>query len=461
VTLPRLNRRTLLRGVGGLAVGLPALEAMSRSTATAATSPAPKRLVVFFTPNGTNANNSELVEPDFWPEQTGPSFKLGPEVAPLEPLRKRLLMVSGVNGDSMAQNVEDAFGDLHSIGLSQMLTGVPYVLDPASALPGSLPGGYAGGISVDQYLAKQLGRVTKFPSLEFGVVNATDIGVRPFSRMIYSGPNEPVPAEQDPAAMYQRIFSDGTQGGAMMVDRALAEQKSVLDFVQDDYARLEPKLGMGDRQKLDAHLTAIRELELRLNPTTTAASPAGCNSAPAVTNTGDPLDKANFAATGRLHMDLLTLALKCDVTRIASLQWSFARSTLVHTWAGSTQGHHDMSHFGASAELTSVNTWYAQQLAYLAQALDSITDIDGQTLLDNTLIYWCSEVGWAYTHSFLNLRAVFLGGAGGSIRTGQHLDVGGQPHQKLLVTLLNAMGVMDSTFGDVAYGSGPLPGVLA
>jgi Protein of unknown function (DUF1552) len=461
VTLPRLKRRALLRGLGGLAVGLPALEAMSRSTAAAAPTPAPKRLVVFFTPNGTNANNSELVQPDFWPEQTGTSFTLGPEVAPLEPLRNQLLMVSGVNGDSMAQNVKDAFGDLHSIGLSQMLTGVPYVLDPASALPGSLPGGYAGGISVDQYIAKQIGSTTRFPSLEFGVVNATDIGVRPFSRMIYSGANQPVPAEQDPAAMYKRLFSDGTQGGTMMVERTLAEQKSVLDFVQGDFNRLEPQLGTSDRQKLDAHLTAIRELEMRLTPATATAAPASCSSVPGVTNAGDPLDKANFAVTGKLHMDLLALALKCDVTRVASLQWSFARSTLVHAWAGSTQGHHDMSHFGASAELTSVNTWYAQQLLYLGQALASVTDVDGQTLLDNTLIYWCSEVAWAYTHSFLNLRAVLLGGGGGALKTGQHINVGGQPHQKLLVTLLNAMGIMETTFGDAAYGSGPLPGVLA
>ncbi len=460
MTAPRLKRRALLRGLGGLAVGLPALEAMSRSSAAAATTPAPKRLVIFFTPNGTNANNSELVQPDFWPAQTGTSYTLGPEVAPLEPLRKQLLMVSGVNGDSMAQNVKDAFGDLHSIGLSQMLTGVPYVLDPASALPGSLPGGYAGGISLDQYIAKKLAGATKFPSLELGVVNATDIGVRPFSRMIYAGPNQPVPAEQDPAALYKRLFSDGTQGGTSMVERTLAEQKSVLDFVQDDYARLTPQLGTSDRQKLEAHLTAIRELEMRLSPAT-AAAPASCSSVPAVTNSGDPLDKANFPATGKLHMDLLALALKCDLTRVASLQWSFARSTVVHAWAGATQGHHDMSHFGASAELTGVNTWYAKQLLYLGQALAGVTDVDGQTLLDNTLIYWCSEVAWAYTHSFLNLRAVLLGGGGGALKTGQHIDVGGQPHQKLLVTLLNAMGIMETTFGDAAYGSGPLPGILA
>jgi hypothetical protein len=460
VTLRRLKRRTLLRGLGGLAVGLPALEAMSRSTAAAASTPAPKRLVIFFTPNGTNANNTELVQPDFWPEQLGTSFTLGPEVAPLEPLRSRLLMISGVNGESMAKNVEDAFGDLHSIGMSQMLTAVPYVLDPSSALPGSLPGGYAGGISVDQYIAKRIGGATRFPSLEFGVVNATDIGVRPFSRMIYSGPSQPVPAEQDPAAMYKRMFGDGTAGGTLMVERTLAEQKSVLDFVQDDFNRLTPQLGMSDRQKLEAHLTAIRELEARLSSTATA-NPPTCSSVPTITNASDPLDKANFATTGKLHMDLLALALKCDVTRVASLQWSFARSSLVHAWAGSTQGHHDMSHFGASAELTGINTWYAQQLAYLGQALADTPDVDGQTLLDNTLIYWCSEVAWAYTHSFLNLRAVLLGGGGGAIRTGQHIDVGGQPHQKLLATLLNAMGIMETTFGDPAYGSGPLAGVLA
>jgi len=313
---------------------------------------------------------------------------------------------------------------------------------------------------VDQYIAKRQGGATKFPSLELGVVNATDIGVRPFSRMIYSGPNEPVPAEQDPAAAYQRVFSDGTQGGTETVERTLAEQKSVLDFVQDDYARLTPQLGMSDRQKLEAHLAAIRELELRLSPATPGGT-GSCKPVPGAMNAGDPLDKANFAVTGKLHMDLLTLALACDATRVASLQWSFARSTVVHSWAGSTQGHHDMSHFGASAELTSVNAWYAQQLAYLGQAMANVTDVDGRTLLDNTLIYWCSEVAWAYTHSFLNLRAVFLGGGGGAIKTGQHIDVAGQPHQKLLVTLLNAMGIMETTFGDPAYGSGPLPGVLA
>ncbi len=461
----RLSRRALLRGAGGIAVGLPALEAMRGGGARAATTAAPRRLVIFYTPNGTNA---QVNQPEFWPQQTGAGFVLGKEVAPLEPLRDQLLIVSGVNGesckndDSTVNPKAAGHGDLHSIGLSQMLTGVSYIYDPATAAPGSLPGGYAGGISVDQYIAKKLASPTRFPTLEFGVINATDVGVLPFSRMISAGPNTPIPAEQDPAKMFTRIFTDGTPTGQMTVDRTRAQRKSVLDFVLAESARVQQRVSASDRRKLDAHLTAVRQLESRLDAAgTTVPVPQSCSAVAAPPRAGDPLDKANFAATGKLHMDLLALALKCDLTRIASLQWSWARSTLVHTWAGAAQGHHDMSHAGQSAELTGVNFWYAQQLAYLATALKGVQDVDGKTLLDNTLIYWCSEVAWAYTHTFDGLRAFFLGSCGGAVKTGQHVAVGGQPHQKLLVTLMNAMGVPDTQFGDASYGTGPLPGVLA
>jgi hypothetical protein len=120
-----------------------------------------------------------------------------------------------------------------------------------------------------------------------------------------------------------------------------------------------------------------------------------------------------------------------------------------------------MSHFGVTPQLTAVNAWYAQQLAYLAQALLATPDVDGKSVLDNTVIYWGSEVGWAYTHSFLNLRAFFLGSCGGALKTGVHVDAGGVPHQRLLVTLLNAMGIMENQFGNPKYGTGALPGVFA
>ena len=94
-------------------------------------------------------------------------------------------------------------------------------------------------------------------------------------------------------------------------------------------------------------------------------------------------------------------------------------------------------------------------------ALKAVQDVDGKTLLDNTLVYWCSDVAWAYTHSFDGLRAFFLGSCGGALKTGQHVAMGGQTHQKLLVTLMNAMGVMENQFGDPAYGTGPLTGMLS
>jgi len=463
----RLSRRTLLRGAGGILIGLPALEAMLRTSSAQAAGPtAPKRLVFFYTPNGTNAGNSEKLadETAFWPAALGPDFVLGSEVAPLEPLRKHLLIASGINAESCKADI-DGHGDLHSIAMAQLLTGVATSVDAATIglIPGANPTAYGQGISLDQYIAPKIGANTRFPTLEYGVLTTTDYGVLPLSRMIYAGPNRPVPAEQDPAAMFSRMFSDGTSGGQTSVTIAAAQRKSVLDFVMDDFARLQPSLGASDRMKLDAHLTSVRELEARIakQVTATPVTTASCGTVQPVVDPGDPMAKENFPAIGKLQMDLLVLALKCDLTRIASLQWSWARSNLVHTWAGVTQGHHDMTHVGASDELSKVNAWYASQLAYLGQQLLATPDVDGATLLDNTLVYWCSDVSYAYTHGFDNIRAFFLGSGGGTFKTGQHVDVGGQAHQKLLVTLMNYMGVNENQFGISTYGTGPLSALLA
>ena len=460
----RLSRRALLRGAGGTLVALPALEAMSGSSAQGQAATAPKRFVMFYTPNGTNAGNSDVIanQTSFWPAQTGPNFVLGSEVAPLQALRKKLLIVSGIRGLSMEDDVP-THGDSHSIGIAQVLSGVrtQYDFSTYGKIPGANAASYGMGITLDQYLGKKIGGATKFPTLEFGVINTTDAGVLPWSRMIYSGPNQPVPAVEDPAQMFKRMFGTGTPASGMTIDQSIAERKSVLDFVMKDITSLEGKLGASDKQKLEKHLTLVRGLEGSLKVGPVGGPTLSCDSSTAPPNVGDPQDKANFPATGKLMMDLLALALKCDVTRVASLQWSWARSNLVHSWAGATTGHHDLSHEGSSAQLSAVNAWYAKQFAYLGQLLADAQDVDGTNLLDNTVIYWGSDVAYAYTHKFQNLRAFFLGGCGGKLKTGQHISVGDQPHQKLLVTLLNAMGVNEDRFGDATYGTGPLAEMLA
>ena len=234
-----------------------------------------------------------------------------------------------------------------------------------------------------------------------------------------------------------------------------AQRKSVLDYVQDDMTRLQTHLGTKDRQKIDNHLTAIRNLEVRLGK----GGPTGSCGA-TFTAAGDPLNKTNFPATGKQQMDLLKLALQCDATRVASLQWSWARSQLSHPWAGVNDSHHTLSHGSASPTLSQINTWYAKQVAYFASALAAVDDGNGKTLLDNTLVYWCGECARGYDHDFNNIRIFLLGTCGGAIKTGQHIKfTGAQPHNALLVTLMNAMGVPDQQFGDPQWGTGPLAGV--
>ncbi|MBX7116854.1 MAG: DUF1552 domain-containing protein [Myxococcaceae bacterium] len=444
----RLDRRALLRGAGGVFVALPLLDAMQ--PARAATATGAKRVVFFFTPNGTNEPSQ------FYPAQTGSQFVLGSEVAPLEPLRQRLLILSGINMESAK---EDS-GDAHSIGMSHMLTGTHWVPATGYAKPGgdSYTVGFGGGISVDQKIAEgfRAAKTTPFASLEFGVQSVSDYGVHPFSRMNYRGSNDPIPAVDSPADMYQRLFGDGSNATNAALARSIAQRRSVLDFVKDDFARLKPRMGANDRRKLDAHFTAVRNLEDRLSRIDVGKV---CETG-SIDTSGDALSKSRFGEVGKQQMDLLTLALKCDFTRVATLQWSWARSELTHPWAQAPDSHHGMSHGSASAELSRINNWYAKQLAYLATAMAAV-DEGGTSMLDNAVIYWCGECAYGFDHNLNNIRAFLIGSCQGALKTGQHLAMGGQPHNKLLVTLMNAMGLPDDQFGDPKFGSGPLQGVLA
>jgi len=451
MTCLRLSRRALLRGAGGIAVGLPMLEIMTGRKASAAAGTSPRRLIIFFSPNGTN----DMTQ--FMPQDTGAGFVLGSETSPLEPLRDRLLVLSNIRMDS-AKFVERA--DLHSTGMSCVLTGTPWG-GPAEGyeMVEGTEHGFAGGISIDQYLGKRIGAATKFPTLEFGVQTVSDYGVHPLSRMCSAGLNQPVPAEDDPALMFERVFTDGSSVAGQTMEQTVAQRRSILDHVKGDFDRLLPRLGAKDRQKLDAHLTAVRNLEMRLARTPSGAS---CALPASFATVGDPLDKNNFPVVGKQQMDLLTLALQCDVTRVASLQWSWARSLLSFPWIGVNESHHGLSHAGASPQLSSINNWFAQQLAYLASSLLSQTEADGTSVLDNTVIWWCSDVAVGQNHAFDNMRVFLLGSCGGALKTGEHISYeNGEPQNKLLVSLLNAMGVADNQFGDPKYEAGPLPGVAA
>ncbi|XYI01760.1 DUF1552 domain-containing protein [Sorangium sp. So ce1128] len=442
----RLDRRTFLRGAGGLAVALPFLDAMSGSASAVEF---PKRFVVFFTGLGT-------VKKAWQPSGTEAAFELGEILAPLSPYRDKLLVIEGVDMESAYHGP----GDPHQQGIGQALTGTelqegtlfPYACDPAALV------GWGGGISVDQFLAARLGQRTKLSSLELGVqVQYANVS----SRISYLGPGQPVPPEDDPRAVFDRLFNDLSADPADL-ERRRALRRRVLGSVMEDYGSLSRQLGGEDRQKLEHHLEAVSEIEKRLD------APGLLGGACAVPELGEPLDvyaNDNFPAIGRLQMDLLAMALACDLTRIASIQWSATQAGKVFTWLGQSDTHHALSHSSPGHEakqkqLIDIGRWQAEQLAYLLGKLDAVPEGAG-TLLDNTIVLWCTDISAGQSHSRRDMPYVIAGRAGGDLRTGRFLRYAGDPHNNLLVALCNAMGVDVPTFGNPAYCTGPLPGLLA
>jgi hypothetical protein len=437
------GRRTVLRGAFGAAIALPWLEALAPRRVRGATAPPPKRFVVFFSPNGTL--------PDQWAPTGGETdFVLSPILSPLADHRADLVVIQGLDQ-------QGAGGDGHQNGIGGMLTGAALNPGPFAGV-GAPPAGWASGPSVDQRIADAIAGASKLRSLELGVqVGSADN----WGRMCYRAANQPLPPEDDPAAVYARVFADLHTDPALLA-RLRARRRSILDTVGGEYARIAPRLGSADRQRLDAHLSAVREIETRLTTDLVVSSPA-CHD-PTLRPVSAAANDA-FPDAGALQIDLLVMALACDITRVASLQWSRAVSQTRFSWLGITEGHHDLSHrgdddAGARDKLMRINRWYAQQLATLLAKLKAIPDGDG-TLLDNTLVLWCNELAKGNTHSRKGAPYVLAGRAGGALRTGRFLRLSeARPHNDLLVSLMGAMDLPDRTFGKPDWCNGPLPGLL-
>jgi hypothetical protein len=317
--------------------------------------------------------------------------------------------------------------------------------------------GWGGGISVDQYVANALYDATpaasrpKFKSLELAVqAGGADI----WSRMCYSASNQPIAPMEDPAKVFSRVFAD-LNVSTVDLDRVRAQRKSVLDFVAGRLSSVRPRVGVEDRDKLDTHLQAIRDLETQL----ATGQVSGACTQPAMPGT---LDNSNdkFPAIVKLQTDLLVRALSCNLTQVATLQLSRSVSGVRHTWLNISDGHHDISHKGdtdttAVDQLTQINTWYAQQFAYLLAQLKSVPEGNG-TMLDNTLVLWGNELGRGNSHERTKIPFVLAGKAGGGLTTGRFLQYKDDSHSNLLVSVCNAMGVATTTFGNPAYCTGPL-----
>lgn len=437
------DRRTILKALGGAA----ALPLVPWFLARADGAPAPARFVAFFSANGRI--------PETWASGGETTFTLGESLAPLEPFRDRLLLLDEV--DMNCAYVGPGGG--HQKGVGAWLTGRE--LQEGTFFVGGTgreTAGFANGVSVDQHIARQIGRTTAFESLALGVQIE---GQNNRHRISFAAPGEPVVPEDDPYALFELVFAP-LVGSPAELARRQRRRQSVLDHVRGSLKRVQGQLRAEDRQQLDAHLTSLREVEQRFSrgPSDSAA----CRM-PALEPGLDVHDPALYGEIGRLQMDLLHLALACDLTRVASLLWGGATSCqrFVFMDPPLSAPHHDLSHApdddqDARRQLTRIDAWYADQLAYLLGKLASTREGDG-TLLDQTILFWGSDVATGNTHSRLGNRFVLAGNVARQWRTGRYLHCDGAEHNQLLVSLCRAFGLDDTTFGNPEFNDGELDGL--
>jgi hypothetical protein len=432
----KLTRRRVLQATGGLALGLPLLSAL-RAKADEETFP--KRLVLMFTPNG-------VIHEGWWPTVTSETeFQLGAIHAPLEAYRDRLLIMKGIE-NSVAKNLTT--GGPHQKGIGGLYTGQG--LQTGTFVDGcGAQAGWADGISVDQRAAGVIGANTPLKSLELGV-RALENDVQ--GRISYAGAGQPLPPMNQPLDVYNRLIQAPGFSDIPPADPVLARRRSVLDAVYSQFDLVGKRVGADDRAKLEGHLELVRDLERRMS-----ASGNGLCAQPEEPPLLDPSSEVDMPTIAELEVDLLALSFACDLTRVGSLQIGTSLNRIRYPWVDSLGEGHTLSHSadeGSKAQLVARGKWHAGLLARLCDRLSEIKEGDG-TALDNTVMVWCSEVSMGTTHAHTDMPFLVIGG-GWHFRTGRYLELGGVSHSGLLVSLLNALGVEDQTFGNAEFAVGAL-----
>jgi hypothetical protein len=464
-----MNRRAFLRCFGGALLALPSLEACSRVPSSepaertgksrgALTGSYAKRFVGFGVWDG--------IVPGLWYPQGGTetSFRLNQMVTDLTPHQANVLMMKGI--DNVAAEHTDGTNG-HAEGVQSLFSGTSPVENPVGS------NNWDGtGQSVDQAIADALtknGVLTRFASLQMGNAGS-------YSGLSFKAAKQPLGAESDPQALFNLMFQDA-QLGAEAAKRASARRQSVLDGATADYQAISNKVSGEDKKRIDAHLQAIRDLEVRL------AVAASCDPK-SVTPDG-----TDFGTRWRSYLDLTVLALSCDLTRVVTMSFDHGGGGGTQfPWIGVYDDYHELSHQAAAdyynkvtdgagtAKFLKVKAWFSQELARFVGQLKAITTPDGGTLFDETVLVQGSELGFDHTH--IDVPFLILAGDKTPFRTGRYVNFapnrplyidgaqpykeydGGIPHNKLLVTLLHAFGINATSFGSPDIGSGDLDAQL-
>ena len=432
ITGKALPRRTFLRGMG-TTIALPFLDAMTPAFAAPA-KPA-TRVAFVYTANG-------VIMGDWTPAEAGAGFEFTKTLAPVEPFRDNLLVLTGLahrNGEALG----DGPGD-HARAGASWLTGV----HPKKTQGADI----RNGMSVDQMLAESIGRDTPLPSLEIGLqdvrmVGGCDSGYScAYSNTIsWSSPTTPLPYENNPSRVFARLFGDGdTTDPAARAIRA-RQDRSLLDFVVGDANRLRTQLGAGDRLKLGDYLDSVREVERRIRNAERQDVDLPVFDRP----DGIP---PSFEEHVQVMSDLIALAFQADLTRVATFMYCREGSNRTYRSIGVPDAHHGLSHHQNDPEkmarLAMIDRHHVAMFAYFLRKLQDAQDEDG-SLLDHSMVVYGSSLSDSNAHTHDDLPTLLAGGGSGALHGGRHLRYAdGTPMANLFLTMLDRLDVHRDQIGD-------------
>lgn len=440
---PNGRRRRFLRNIVTTSASLPFLSYMP---SLGAQENPRKRLILMFSPNGT-------IPDQHFPSGGETGFQLKRILEPLTSIREELLIFKGL------ENKTGSPGDGHQRGMGGLWTADN--LTPGSTLGGCStcePVDWAGGPSIDQVIANHIGQDTRFKSLEYGFRCGSP---NVWTRMCYTGRNAPLEPEQDPYKAFDRLYKNFDPVNEQCTSDSPRNQRLrfSLDAAVADFQRARPYLSQADKIKLEQHTDTLRDL-LRALEATTSTCDVDCD----IPQQGDPININNYSnmvILGRLFMDLMISAFACDLTAVASMQWTRSVGGASYPHLNISENHHAMSHIDDSDtavknKLTNINRWYAEQFLYLIEKLKTTPDpAGGGTLLDNSFVLWGNELGKGNSHTRRDIPFVSAGNVQGYFRTGRYIRQDGQlSHARLMTSMLNAFGIPATGFG--RFNEGPL-----
>jgi hypothetical protein len=436
LTRRHLSRRTVLKGAG-VTLALPFLDAMvPAATALAQTAARPKlRTGFFYIPHGAILGNTSFgAEMDKWtPSGSGASFTLSPILKSLEKHKKYVTSFGNLQNAAM-------FGGVHSLAPATWLSG----MKPERGSKASM------STTLDQMIAQHIGQDTTLPSLEISSETTQQAAACSSSACYYNttlsfrDPHSPLPVEYNPRKIFAALFGEGDTPEERA---AISHQtRSLLDRITGRTRALQRDLGAGDRAVLDNYLDTVREIERRVQM-------AASRDLSAIEVPEAPVGELDaFEKQVDLLFDLIALAYRADLTRVASYIMAAEGTNRTYNHISVSDAFHEVSHhandMGRLEKLVKIQTWHVERFAAFVDKLAAVPDGDG-TLLDHSMFLYGSNMSNSDKHNGHPLPTIVVGGGNGTLRGSQHIELPSPtPLANLHLTLLEKVGKPEKSFGD-------------